>query len=68
VELSKDDDIFAAVAAGQGTLAVPSTLVRCPVIDFSVLRKWSDAGGRGPFFGFSTMSSGRRLLPPPHFS
>jgi len=38
VELSKDDDIFAAVAAGQGTLEVTSTLVRCPVIDFSALR------------------------------
>jgi len=38
VELSKDDDIFAAVAAGQGTLEVTSTLVRCPVIDFAALR------------------------------
>jgi len=38
VELSKDDDIFAAVAAGEGTLEVTSTLVRCPVIDFSALR------------------------------
>ena len=38
VELSKDDDIFAAVAAGQGTLEVTSTLVRCPVIDFAGLR------------------------------
>ena len=38
-ELSKDDDIFAAVAAGQGTLQITSTLVRCPVIDFSALRK-----------------------------
>jgi len=38
VELSKDDDIFAAVAAGQGTLEVTSTLVRCPVIDFASLR------------------------------
>ena len=38
VELSKDDDIFAAVAAGQGTLKVTSTLVRCPVIDFAALR------------------------------
>ncbi len=38
VELSKDNDIFAAVAAGQGTLEVTSTLVRCPVIDFAALR------------------------------
>src|SRR5712691_9608332 len=38
VELSKDDDIAAAVAAGQGTLVVTSTLVRCPVIDFAALR------------------------------
>ncbi len=38
VELSRDDDIFAAVAAGQGTLEVTSTLVRCPVIDFAALR------------------------------
>src|SRR5258708_18966820 len=38
VELSKDDDIFAAVAAGPGTLEGTSTLVRCPVIDFPALR------------------------------
>ena len=38
VELSKDDDILAAVAAGKGTLEVTSTLVRCPVIDFAALR------------------------------
>jgi hypothetical protein len=38
VELSKDDDILAAVAAGQGTLEVTSTLVRCPVINFAALR------------------------------
>ena len=38
VELSKDDDIFAAVAAGKGILEVTSTLVRCPVIDFAALR------------------------------
>ena len=38
VELSKDDDILAAVAAGQGTLEVTTTLVRCPVIDCSALR------------------------------
>jgi len=37
-ELSSDDDIAAAVAAGQGTLEITSTLVRCPVINFSVLR------------------------------
>ncbi len=38
VELSKDDDIFAAVAAGQGTLELTSTLGRCSVIDFAALR------------------------------
>ncbi len=37
-ELSKDDDILAAVAAGKGTLQVTSTLVRCPVINFAALR------------------------------
>ena len=37
-ELSKDDDILAAVATGQGTLEVTSILVRCPVIDFAALR------------------------------
>jgi len=37
-ELSKDDDIIAAVAAGQGTLQITSTLVRCPLIDFAALR------------------------------
>ena len=38
VELSKDDDILAAVASGQGTLEVTPVLVRCPVIDFANLR------------------------------
>jgi len=38
VELSKDDDILAAVAAGKGTLEVTPILVRCPVIDFANLR------------------------------
>ena len=38
VELSKDDDILAAVAAGEGTLEVTATLVRCPVINFAALR------------------------------
>src|SRR5712692_269742 len=38
VELSKDDDILAAVAAGKGTLEITSTLVRCPVINFAALR------------------------------
>ncbi len=38
VELSKDDDILAAVAAGRGTLEVTPTLVRCPVINFAALR------------------------------
>jgi len=37
-ELSSDTDILAAVAAGQGTLEITSTLVRCPVINFSALR------------------------------
>ena len=37
-ELSSDTDILAAVAAGQGTLQITSTLVRCPVINFSALR------------------------------
>jgi len=37
-ELSSDTDILAAVAAGQGTLEVTATLVRCPVINFSALR------------------------------
>ncbi len=38
-ELSKDDDILAAVAAREGSLEITSTLVRCPVIDFAALRK-----------------------------
>jgi hypothetical protein len=38
VELSKDDDILAAVAAGEGTLEVTNILVRCPVINFANLR------------------------------
>jgi hypothetical protein len=33
-----DTDILAAVAAGKGTLEITSTLVRCPVINFSALR------------------------------
>ena len=37
-ELSTDTDILAAVAAGKGTLEITSTLVRCPVINFSALR------------------------------
>jgi hypothetical protein len=37
-ELSSDTDILAAVAAGKGTLQITSTLVRCPVINFSALR------------------------------
>ncbi len=36
--LNKDDDITAAVNAGLGTLEITSTLVRCPVVDFSSLR------------------------------
>ena len=38
VELSKDDDIIAAVAAGKGTLEVTPILVRCPLINFAALR------------------------------
>lgn len=38
VELSKDDDILAAVAAGLGTLEITATLVRCPVTNFANLR------------------------------
>jgi len=38
VELSKDDDILAAVASGLGTLEVTAILVRCPVINFANLR------------------------------
>jgi hypothetical protein len=37
-ELSSDTDVLAAVAAGKGTLEITSTLVRCPVINFSALR------------------------------
>lgn len=38
VELSKDDDITAAAAAGMGTIEVTNILVRCPVINFASLR------------------------------
>ncbi len=38
IELSKDDDINAAVAGGLGTLEITSTLVRCPVVNFASLR------------------------------
>src|SRR5712691_2273693 len=37
-ELSKDDDILAAVAAREGTLQITSTLVRCPLVNFAALR------------------------------
>ncbi|OLC07639.1 MAG: hypothetical protein AUH42_03190 [Gemmatimonadetes bacterium 13_1_40CM_70_11] len=37
-ELSKDDDMLGAVAAGLGTLQVTPTLVRCPVVNFANLR------------------------------
>ena len=37
-ELSKDDDIQAAVTAQLGTLEVTPILVRCPVINFAALR------------------------------
>ncbi len=36
--LSSDDDIHTAVTAGQGTLEITSTLVRCPVDGISILR------------------------------
>jgi hypothetical protein len=38
VELSQDDDILNAVAAGKGTLEVTPLLVRCPVVNFANLR------------------------------
>ncbi len=38
MELSKDDDITAAVTAGLGTLEVTPILVRCPVVNFANLR------------------------------
>src|SRR5215472_18558975 len=37
-ELSKDDDIVAAAAAGLGTIEVTPTLVRCPLVNFAALR------------------------------
>jgi len=37
-ELSKDDDIIAAAALGQGTLVATNVLVRCPVVNFAALR------------------------------
>ena len=37
-ELSKDDDITAAAAAGLGWIEVTSILVRCPVVNFANLR------------------------------
>ncbi len=37
-ELSKDDDITAAAAAGLGTIEVTPILVRCPVVNFANLR------------------------------
>jgi hypothetical protein len=37
-ELSKDDDIIAAAAAGLGTIEVTATLVRCPLVNFAALR------------------------------
>ena len=37
-ELSKDDDILAAVSSGVGSLEVTPVLVRCPVINFAALR------------------------------
>ena len=37
-ELSKDDDITGAAAAGLGTIEVTPVLVRCPVVNFAALR------------------------------
>ena len=37
-ELSKDDDIVAAAAAGLGTIEVTPILVRCPLVNFAALR------------------------------
>ena len=36
--LTKDDDMLAQVAAGNGTLQVTNILVRCPVVNFAALR------------------------------
>src|SRR5713226_7778726 len=37
-ELSKDDAIVAATAAGLGTIEVTPILVRCPLVNFAALR------------------------------
>jgi len=37
-ELSKDDDIAAAAAAGLGTIEVTPILVRCPLVNFAARR------------------------------
>jgi hypothetical protein len=36
--LTKDDDILAAVADGEGVLITTQTVVRCPLVNFSALR------------------------------
>lgn len=36
--LTKDDDILAAVASGDGTLLTTQVVVRCPIVNFSALR------------------------------
>jgi len=36
--LTKDDDILAAVADGEGTLMTTQIVVRCPLVNFSALR------------------------------
>ncbi len=36
--LTKDDDILAAVANGEGTLVTTQIVVRCPLVNFSALR------------------------------
>ena len=38
VALTKDDDILAQVAAGNGTLELTNVLVRCPLVNFAALR------------------------------
>jgi hypothetical protein len=36
--ITKDDDIHAAVDAGEGYLEVTDVVIRCPLVDFSNLR------------------------------
>lgn len=62
VELSKDDDVLAAVAAGKGTLEVTATLVRCPLTTSPRCAEFSPASGR--IADGSPGTGGRRLCPP----